>query len=136
MIIDPRSFTDGKELKIAYLKALADTLGGDIEVSLGDRLKMQGVRVYEGEIRLTLPKQERKEAKKQLKALEVKMLKEDLETYLRPSTVARLTALSGMKDLTIYFRGEEYFTKEDGVYRVAESPLSEPERISPDSESE
>ncbi len=92
MIIDPRSFTERKHLKIAYLKALANTLGGDIEVTLGDKLKMQGVGVYEGEIRLTLPKEKRKEANRQLQAFKIKRLKENVETYLRPATVARLMA--------------------------------------------
>lgn len=94
MIIDVRSFKDKKHLKIAYLKALANTFGGKIEVSLGDKLKKNGMNVYEGEIQLTLPKNKRKEAKKQLKTLGIKRLnnQDNIETYLRPSTIARLMA--------------------------------------------
>ncbi|NIQ05359.1 MAG: leucine-rich repeat domain-containing protein [Candidatus Korarchaeota archaeon] len=68
----------------------------------------------------------------------LKLLKnlEKLNIFAENLSEEDLTVLSGMEDLTIYFRGEEYFTAEDGVYRVAESPWSRPERISPDSDGE
>lgn len=100
MKIDPRSLHQGKKLKIAQLKAIASLLDGKLSLSLDHRSTKKGMTVFRGDIELVVPNEKEKEAKKQLHAFDIQLLqKEDVKTWLKPSTIARFKASNGGKPI-------------------------------------